>query len=121
MNLNINPNVRNVAIVLVIALLVVAVPGGGTGARTAIQGVSLVFLLSIVWVGTRLYRDNRMSLYSMGDTRRAVLYGAIGAVTVLCTASNRMLNTGGGTIAFIALLLGCAYAVFAVVWSARNY
>jgi hypothetical protein len=40
---------------------------------------------------------------------------------VVFTASHRMFATGAGTIAWIALIAGCAYAVFAVVWAARKY
>jgi hypothetical protein len=50
--MTINPNVRNVAIVLVLAALVAFLPGGGTGAGVVIQALSLTFLASLVWVGS---------------------------------------------------------------------
>jgi hypothetical protein len=113
--------VRNIAIVLAIAALVVLIPGGGTGANVAIQAVSLVFLGSIAWIASRLYREHRVALYSLGDARRAVLYGAIAVAAVTLTATSRLWNTGAGEIVWFALMGGAAYAAFAVIWAARKY
>src|SRR5262245_57088413 len=114
-------NVRNVAILLAIAALVVLIPGGGTGANVALQAISLAFLASIAWAASRLYREHRVALYSLGDARRATLYGAVAVAVLTLTATPRLWLTGGGEIAWFALLGGAAYAVFAVVWSARKY
>lgn len=116
-----NPNTRNVAIILLIALLVTVIPGGGNGADTALQAASLAFLAALAWVAARLYREHRMTLYALGDRKRAILYVAVATAAVTFTASHRLTATGAGTIAYIALIGGCAYAVFAVIWSARRY
>jgi hypothetical protein len=113
--------VRNIAIVLAIAALVVLLPGGGTGASVAIQAVSLAFLASLAWIASRLYREHRVALYSLGDARRAVLYGAIAVAALTLTATSRLWQTGTGEIVWFALLGGAAYAAFAVVWAARKY
>lgn len=117
----INKNVRNVAIVLAIAALVVLIPGGGKGANAAIQAVSLAFLASIAWVGSLLYREHRVALYSLGDTRRAALYAAVGVGAVTLTATSRMWNSTGGEIAWFVLMGGAVYAVVAIVLAARKY
>jgi hypothetical protein len=114
-------NARNIAIVLAIAALVVLIPGGGTGANVAIQAVSLAFLGALAWVASRLYREHRVALYSLGDARRATLYGAIVVGALTLTATHRLWQTGTGEIAWFALMGGAAYAIFAVVWSARKY
>jgi hypothetical protein len=116
-----NKNVRNVAIVLAIAALVVLLPGGGSGAHVAIQAISLAFLGSLAFVASRLYREHRVALYSLGDARRATLYGAVAVATLTLTATPRLWNTGTGEVVWFALLGGSAYAAFAVVWSARKY
>jgi hypothetical protein len=121
MSLNINPNVRNVVIVLVIAGLVVAIPGGGTGASVAISAVSLLFLGTIVFIGTRLYREHRVTIYSLSDTRRAIVYGAAGVAVVVVSATHKLLSTGLGTIAWVLLLGACLYAAFVVIWAQRQY
>jgi hypothetical protein len=114
-------NIRNVLIVLVIAALVVVVPGGGQGASVAIQVISLTFLAAIGWVASLMYREHRLSLYALGDHRRAVLYVAAGVATLTLTATSRLVHTGAGTVVWLLLLGGAAYAAFAVVWAARKY
>ncbi|MBV9310283.1 MAG: hypothetical protein JOZ73_05600 [Solirubrobacterales bacterium] len=114
-------NVRNVVIVLVLAALVVLIPGGGKGASTAIAAVSLAFLGAAAWVAYVLYRQNRMWLDALGDQRRAALYAAAGLALLDAAAYGRLTATGAGTIAFIALLGVAGYVIFAVVWSARRY
>jgi hypothetical protein len=117
----VNKNVRNIAIVLVLAALVVLIPGGGKGANVAIQAVSLAFLASIGWVASLMYRQHRLELYALGDAKRAVLYIAAGVATLTLTATTRLFSTAGGEIAWLVLLGAAVYAGFAVVWSARKY
>ncbi len=117
----INKNVRNVLILLAVAALIVLIPGGGTGAQVVVQAISLLFLATIAWIASRLYREHRVALYSLGDGRRAVLYSAVAVAAVTWTAKGRMWATGGGKIAWFALLAGAAYAVFAVIYAARKY
>lgn len=117
----INKNVRNAAIVLVIAALVVAIPGGGRGASVAIQAVSLAFLASIAWVGSLLYREHRVALYALGDARRAALYAAAAVITLTLTGTSRLWHTAGGEIAWFALIVAAAYLAFSVISSARKY
>ncbi len=114
-------NVRNVAIVLVLAALVVLLPGGGRGANVAIQAVSLAFLASLGWVASILYRQHRVELYSLGDGRRALLYGAAGVIAITLTATSRLWSTGAGEIVWFVLVGVSVYAAAAVVWSARRY
>jgi hypothetical protein len=117
----VNKNVRNIAIVLVLAAVVVLIPGGGRGANVAIQAVSLAFLASIAWVASMMYRQHRVELYALGDAKRAVLYVAAGVAALTLTATTRLFGSGAGEIAWFALLGGAVYAGFAVVWSARKY
>jgi hypothetical protein len=119
--MRINEHVRNWLIILVLAALVVAVPGGGTASSVALQAASLAFLAAIAWVASRMYREHRMALYSLGDRRRAIVYAAVGVATLTLSASARLLVDGTGTVVWLLLLGGAAYAVFAVFRAARNY
>jgi hypothetical protein len=112
---------RNILIIFAIAAIVVVVPGGGTGASVVIQAISLAFLACIGWVASVMYRQNRTALYSLGDGRRAVLYAALAVATLTLTATPRLWSSSGGSVAWLVLLGGAAYAVFAVIWSARKY
>lgn len=116
-----NRTARNVLIVLAIAAVVALVQGGVTAANVAIQALSLVFLGTIVWFLSIVYRQYRTTLYALGDGRRALLYVALGVGTLTLTATSRLWSTGAGSVAWLLLLAGSAYAAFAVVWSARKY
>jgi hypothetical protein len=97
------------------------VPGAGRGANVAGQIVWLVFLATLVWFASIMYRQNRVSLYSLGDRRRAILYAALAVATLTLTATSRLRNTGAGSVAWLVLLAAAAYAIIAIVWSARRY
>jgi hypothetical protein len=116
-----NRTVRNVLIVLAIAAIVALVQGGVTAANVAIQAVSLLFLGTIVWFLSLTYRQYRTTLYGLGDGRRALLYVGLGVGTLTLTATSRLWASGAGSVAWLLLLAGSIYAVFAVVWSARKY
>lgn len=113
--------VRNIAIILVLAALVVVVPGGGTGSGVAIQVVSLAFLATLVWFAATMYRQHRVALYGLGDRRRAILYASLAVATLTLTATPRLWQTGVGSVVWLVLLGGAVYAVIAIVWAARRY
>jgi hypothetical protein len=83
--------------------------------------LGLGFLGAWAWLAYVLYRERRLWLDSLGESRRAALYGAVGLAVLTLAASGRLRTSGAGTVAFIALLGVAAYVVFAVVWSARRY
>jgi hypothetical protein len=112
---------RNIVIVLAIAAVVVIVPGGGTGASVVGQAVSLAFLAAIVWFASVMYRQHRVTLYSLGDGRRAILYVAAAVAVLTLTGTSRLWNSSGGEVAWLVLLGGAIYAAFAVIWAARKY
>lgn len=112
---------RNIAVILVIAALVALVPGGGTGANVALQAASLLFVGCIGWFAFVMYRQNRASLYGLGDRRRALVYGAIAVAVVTLTDTTRLWSTPAGSIAWLVLIGAAIYAVFAVYWAARRY
>ena len=114
-------NVRNVVIILAVAAAIYLIPGGGRGANVAGQAVWLVFLATLVWFAAIMYRQHRVSLYSLGDRRRAILYGAVAVATLTLTATSRLWKTGAGSVAWLVLLAAAAYAIIAIVWSARRY
>lgn len=113
--------VRNIVIVLAIAAVVVVVPGGGTGASVVSQAVSLAFLAALAWFASVMYRQHRVTLYSLGDGRRAILYVAAAVAVLTLTGTSRLWRSGGGEVAWLVLLGGAIYAAFSVIWAARKY
>jgi hypothetical protein len=112
--------VRNVVIILAIAAIVVIVPGGGTGASVVSQAVSLAFLVSLAWFASVMYRQHRVTLYSLGDGRRAILYVALAVAAVTLTGTHKLWSSPGGEVAWLVLLGAAIYAVFAIFWAARR-
>jgi hypothetical protein len=113
---------RNIAIVLALAAVVVYAPGGGTASQIVIQAVSIAFLAAIAWFASIMYRQHRVSLYSLGDGRRAGLYVAAGVVVLTLSATSRLWNAGGAGVLVWFILVGAAvYTVIAVIWAARSY
>ena len=112
---------RNIAIIMLLALGVAFVPGGGNVARGILTILTLGFLAGISWFLYSMARENRFTLETLSDGSRAVLYGALGLIALLIAGTDEFFETGGGTLAWI-LLLGAAVAGIWRVWlDARTY
>ena len=72
--------VRNVAIIMVLALAVAFVPGGGNAADTLFAALTIGFLAAIAWLLYSLSRQNQLTLATLSDGRRAILYGGFGLI-----------------------------------------
>jgi hypothetical protein len=112
---------RNILIILAIAALVDLLPGGGTGASVALQAVYLVFLATLGWFAAMMYRQHRMTLYSLGERRRVMLYVAVAVAVVVLTGTTRLWQTSAGQVAWLVLLGAAVYAVIAIFWMVRRY
>lgn len=110
----------NILVVLVLAAIVAVVPGGGTAAGVVTQAVSLAFLGALASFAAMMYRQHRLSLYAIGDHRRAALYAAIGVAAIVLTATNRMWSTSLGSVLWLVLLGVAIYVAAAVFIAARR-
>lgn len=111
--------VRNIAIIALAALVVAAVPGGEETAETIAVAVSIAFFAAIGWFGYTLYRSQQMTLLAMGDGRRAILYGAVGAIALLIVGFEEFRSFSGGVLVWIALM-GAAVAAIFLIWREAN-
>jgi hypothetical protein len=110
-----------IAIILGLAAGVALLPGGGTAANTVSTILSIAFLGTLAWFAGRLYRENRVALYGLGDRWRTILYVAIGVAVVTLAATSRLWLTSAGVIVWFALLFGVAYALFSTWRHVRTY
>jgi hypothetical protein len=110
---------RNVAIVLLLALVVAFVPSGGNVAEAILTAITMAFLAAIAWTVFVLSRQNQLTLATLSDARRALLYGALGMIALLIAGSDKLFETGGGTLAWI-VLLGASIAAIWRVWIDAN-
>ena len=104
---------------MVLALGVAFVPGGGNAANTVLTALTMGFLAGIAWLIYTLGRQNQLTLATLSDGRRAVLYAALGLIALLIVGTDELLDTGGGTLAWI-LLMGAAIAAIWRVWLEAN-
>jgi hypothetical protein len=114
-------NARNIAILLLIAAAVAFVPGGGRAANTFATVLGVVFAAGLAWAGVWFYRQNRVSIYSLGDRRRALLYGSIGVAVVAVAAKPRMWETGFGEFVWFVLIGLVLYTLVALYRYSRSY
>jgi hypothetical protein len=115
-------NVRNIAVILVIAAIIYALGNTGDFALGfLVTLVSLAFMAALAWICSRLYREHRVELYSLGTRRRAIVYVALGVGALALTAVNRFWQSGFGTVVWLVLLGCCIYALYAVWRSSREY
>ena len=112
--------VRNVAIILALAAIVVAVPGGGTGAAVVTQAVSLLFLATLGWFASISYRQHRSTLYGLGERNRVIAYVAVGVLVLVLSATSRMWSSSAGSVAWLLLVGGAVYALVAVFLAYRR-
>ncbi len=113
--------VRNVAIVAAIAAGVYFLPGGGRAADTFEAALWVAFGIGIAYFGVRMYRENRVAVYGLGDPHRGLLCGALAGVVFLLMARSRMWNTGAGELAWFVLAAAAVYALIATYRYWRTY
>ncbi|HEX6754217.1 MAG TPA: hypothetical protein VF093_11615 [Solirubrobacterales bacterium] len=113
--------VRNVAIVLLLALVVAFAPAGGNAAEAILTAITMGFLAGIAWTLFVLSRQNQLTLATLSDGRRALLYGALGMIALLIAGSDELFSSGGGTLAWIVLLGASVAAIWRVWIDASSY
>jgi hypothetical membrane protein len=114
-------NVRNAAIVLLIAAGVYWLPEGGRAARTITGLIYIAFSIAIGYLGLRLYREHRVALHSLGDRYRAMLYGSVAVAVLALMARTRMWGTGLGELLWFVIIGGVVYALLSVIRHWRAY
>jgi hypothetical protein len=107
---------RNVAIVMLLALAVAFAPHGGNVADAVLTAITMGFLAAIAWTVFVLSRQNQLTLATLSDGRRAILYAGLGMIVLLIAGSDEMFSSGGGTLAWI-FLLGASVAAIWKVWT----
>ena len=108
---------RNIVIIALLALALTVVPGGGSVATALITALSLVFLTAIGLLGARLWRESSLTRDVMSERQRMIAYGALGALALMIAGLDELLDTGGGTVAWLAIV---GVSVYLLVTTWRN-
>jgi hypothetical protein len=113
---------RNLAIVALIALAIVALPGGGPTLNVVLSILTIAFFAGIALFAYRLYQQNKFTLDSLSERQRLVLYGSVGLAFLNFTATSRLFNAGGlGVLAWLVMLGIASYGVMWVYVSYSRY
>jgi hypothetical protein len=115
-------HLRNIAIIVVLALAVWLVPGGDTASVTISNLLMIIFVGGLLFFGYRLYMEHREAIFGLPERSRGILYAAIalGAITLVATA--RMWDSGGlGAMLWLAFLALAIWGLVSVWRAYREY
>jgi Kef-type K+ transport system membrane component KefB len=109
----------DIAIILLLALVVAFLPGGSNAASAAMTALLIAFLAVMALAGRELYRQNRLTIDTLTDRDRGILYGGVGLIVLMVAGADSLLGTAGGTLLWIGLL-ALGIIIVARVWVEAN-
>jgi hypothetical protein len=106
-------------VVMLVALVIVVLPGGGNVLDVLLTLLSIIFLAAIAFLGYRLFRQYRLDIETLDPNVRLTMYGSIGLAILTFVATNRLFDAGGlGVLLWFALLALCSYGLY---WTWTRY
>jgi TRAP-type C4-dicarboxylate transport system permease small subunit len=116
-------HIRNILIIVVLALGVSFIPGGARAANTIANILSIIFVGGMLFLGYRLYMENRETIFGLEERQRGVLYAALALITITLVATRRMWQEGGsiGALVWLAMMGAGVYALYGVWRAYREY
>jgi hypothetical protein len=115
-------HLRNIAIIVGLAVAVWLVPGGESASVTISNLLGLIFIGGVLFFGYRMYMEYRTTIFGLEERMRGILYAsiALGAITIVATG--RMWDEGSlGALVWLAFM-GLAVWGLISVWRAyREY
>jgi hypothetical protein len=116
-------HLRNIAIIVVLAVAVWKLPGGGEASVTISNLLWIAFVGGMLFFGFRMYMEHRETIFGLSERQRGVLYAAIALATITIVATRRMWDEGGGlgAILWLGFLALSIYAVYSVWRAHREY
>jgi uncharacterized protein involved in cysteine biosynthesis len=106
-------------VVMLVALALVVLPGGGNALDVVITLLTICFLTAIAYLGYRLYHQYRLDIDSLDPNMRLALFGSVGLAILTFVATDRLFDEGGiGVLLWFALLALCSYGLY---WTWTRY
>jgi hypothetical protein len=117
-----NKHLRNIAIIVGLALAVWLVPGGNTASLTIGNLLGIVFIGGILFLGFRLYMEHRETIFGLEERQRGILYASIALAAITLVATRRMWDSGGlGAVLWLAFIGAAVYGLYGVWRAYRTY
>jgi hypothetical protein len=115
-------HLRNIAIIVLLAVVVWQVPGGDRAGSTIANIISIIFVGGLLFFGYRLYMENRQTIFGLEERQRGVLYAGGALIAITLVATRRLWEAGGvGAIVWLMMLGAGVYAVVGVWRAYREY
>ena len=114
-------HLRNVAILVVLALIVWLVPGGDRASTTVSSLIGIVFAAGLLFFAYRIYMERRETILGLEDRQRGILYASLALGTVAIVGTSRMWNSGVGSLVWIAFVGIAAFGLYSVWQAYRQY
>ena len=106
-------------IVMLIALALVVLPGGGNALDVLLTALTIAFFAAIALLATRMYRQYRLDIETLDPNIRLALYGSLAIALLTFTGTDRLFDAGGaGVLAWFALLSVASYGLY---WAWTRY
>jgi hypothetical protein len=113
-------HLRNIAIVLVLAIIVWQVPGGDAASRTLNNLLGVIFIGGLLFFGYRMYMERRETIFGLAERQRGILYASIALAAIALISTSRMWNNGGlGAILWLAFISLAVWGLYSV-WRAYS-
>ena len=111
-----------IGVVMLVALVLVVLPGGGNALDVVLTLLSIAFLAAIAFLGYRLFRQYHFDIETLEPPVRLVLYGSTGLVVITFVGTSRLFEAGGlGVLLWFALLALCSYGLYWTWMRYRSY
>ena len=115
-------HLRNIAIVVLLAVAVWQVPGGDRAGATVANVLSLIFIGGLLVFGYRIYMENRETIFGLEERQRGILYAGLALIAITLVATRRMWDAGGlGAVVWLMMLGAGVYALVGVWRVYREY
>ena len=106
-------------VIMLIALVLVVLPGGGNALDVILTLLTIAFLAAIAFLGYRMYHQYRLDIDSLDPNLRLTLFGSVGLAILTFVATDRLFDEGGvGALVWFALLALCSYGLY---WTWTRY
>lgn len=117
-----NKHLRNIAIILLLAVVVWLVPGGGDAADTIGNLLGILFLGGLLFLGYRLYMEHRETIFGLEDRQRGILYASLALAAITLVATGRMWDAGGlGALVWLLFMGAAGWGLYSVWRSYQTY
>ena len=115
-------HLRNIAIIVLLAVVVWQVPGGDRAGSTIANIISIIFVGGLLFFGYRLYMENRQTIFGLEERQRALLYGALALAVFALVATRRMWDANAlGGLLWLAMLGAAGWALYSVWRAYKTY